>query len=113
MCKKSKRFDLFQNTHTPGAFYETYIPELAKPLLDRFEFVFTPRHASWLNVAEIDLSVLSRQCLSRRIGCMKIVEQEVYAWLAKRNAKGATINWQFTTENARIKLKSLYPTFDD
>jgi hypothetical protein len=101
------------NTHTPGSFYETYSPEKAKALWDRFEFLYTPKHGSWLNMAEIELSVLTRQCLSRRIDDIEEVRKEVKAWENARNNKNATVNWQFTTEDARIKLARLYPTLED
>ena len=101
------------NTHKPGSLYETYRPEEAKRLWDRFEFVYTPRHGSWLNMAEIELNVLLGQCLGRRIDNMEEVQREVRAWQEHRNNRDAKVNWQFTTEDARIKLKRLYPTFDD
>jgi transposase len=100
-------------THKPGALYETYKPEEAKQLWDRFEFVFTPKHGSWLNMAEIELNVLMKQCLNRRIDTIEKVEKEVMAWQTARDNKNAKINWRFTTEDARIKLSRLYPTFDD
>ena len=98
------------NTHTPGALYETFSPEKAKALWDRFEFVYTPKHGSWLNMAEIELNVLVSQCLGRRIDNIEEVKQEVSAWQEYRNNKKAKVNWQFTTEDARIKLSRLYPT---
>jgi len=98
------------NTHKPGSLYETFAPEKAKKLWDRFEFVYTPKHGSWLNMAEIELNVLSGQCLNRRIGDMATVSAEVEAWQHHRNTKNATIKWQFTTKDARIKLRRLYPT---
>lgn len=98
------------NTHKPGSLYETFAPEQAKKLWDRFEFVYTPKHGSWLNMAEIELNVLIGQCLNRRIGEMATVSAEVEAWQNHRNTKNATINWQFTTRAARIKLRRLYPT---
>lgn len=101
------------NTHTPGSLYETFQPEKAKELWDRFEFVYTPKHGSWLNIAEIELNVLTGQCLNRRIDDIGIVERESLAWQKYRNNKGAKVNWQFTTDDARIKLKRLYPTNGD
>jgi hypothetical protein len=98
------------NTHKPGSLYESFAPEQAKKLWDRFEFVYTPKHGSWLNMAEIELNVLIGQCLNRRIGEMATVSAEVEAWQNHRNTKNATINWQFTTRDARIKLRRLYPT---
>ena len=100
------------NTHKASSFYETFIPEAAKRLWDRFEFVYTPKHGSWLNMAEIELNVLNGQCLNRRIDDIEIVKTEVNAWVTRRNQKQATINWQFTTEDSRIKLKKLYPTLN-
>lgn len=98
------------NTHEPGALYETFPPEKAKALWDRFEFVYTPKHGSWLNMAEIELNVLIGQCLNRRIDDIDIVKKEVLAWQKFRNNKDATVNWQFTAKDARIKLSRLYPT---
>ncbi len=100
------------NTHNPGALYETFNPEKAKKLWDRFEFVYTPKHGSWLNMAEIELNVLNGQCLKRRIGDISLVKSEVEAWQNHRNNKDARISWQFTTEKARVKLKRLYPTYE-
>jgi hypothetical protein len=101
------------NTHSPGSLYETFPPEVAKSLWRRFEFVYTPKHGSWLNMAEIELRVLSGQCLDRRIDSIDIVQQEVEAWQQSRNNRTIRVNWQFTTEDARIKLSRLYPTFSD
>jgi len=100
------------NTHEPGSFYETFPPERAKQLWDRFEFVYTPKHGSWLNMAEIELNVLTGQCLDRRIDNIEVVRQEARAWQESRNNKNAKVKWQFTTKDARIKLSRLYPTFD-
>lgn len=101
------------NTHTPGALYEAFPAHQAKWLRDRFEFVYTPKHGSWLNMAEIELQVLAKQCLNRRIDTIEKVQTEVKAWEKVRNSQTRKINWQFTTEDARIKLKRLYPTFED
>jgi transposase len=98
------------NTHTPGSLYEAFPPQQAKQLWDRFEFVYTPKHGSWLNMAEIELNVLIRQCLKRRIPSIEEVSAQVDAWQEHRNTRNAVINWQFTTKDARIKLKRLYPT---
>lgn len=98
------------NTHKPASLYEAFPPHEAKRIWDRFEFIYTPKHGSWLNMAEIELHVLNRQCLNRRIGDMDTMKKEVVAWLKDRNNKNAKINWQFTNDNARIKLKKLYPT---
>lgn len=100
------------NTHGPGALYDTFPPEQAKALWDRFEFVYTPKHGSWLNVAEIELNVMIHQCLDRRIDSIDELQQEVAAWQAQRDKIRAKVNWQLTTENARVKLKRLYQTFD-
>jgi len=100
------------NTHVPGSLYETFQPDKAKAILDRFEFVYTPKHGSWLNMAEIELNVLTGQCLNRRIDNIEVVRKEVTAWAKFRNNKNAKVNWQFTTEDARIKLSRLYPTLE-
>jgi transposase len=100
------------NTHTPGSLYEAFAPEKAKALWGRFEFVFTPKHGSWLNMAEIELNVLIRQCLNRRIAQIDVMRSEVKAWETARNEMKAGVNWQFTAEDARIKLNRLYPTLD-
>ena len=98
------------NTHKPSSLYDTFSPEEAKRIWDRFEFIYTPKHGSWLNMAEIELHVLNRQCLNRRIGDLETMKREVRAWQKNRNGKEAKINWQFTNEKARIKLKKLYQT---
>ena len=100
------------NTHVPGSLYETFQPDKAKAILDKFEFVYTPKHGSWLNMAEIELNVLTGQCLNRRIDDIEVVREEVTAWAKFRNNKNAKVNWQFTTEDARIKLSRLYPTLE-
>ena len=101
------------NTHVPGSLYETFAPDKAKALWDRFEFVYTPKHGSWLNMAKIELNVLWQQCLNRRIDDINLVRSEVQAWQASRDNKNASVNWQFTTPDARIKLSRLYPTLDE
>jgi hypothetical protein len=101
------------NTHSPGSFYETFQPDKAKALWDRFEFVYTPKHGSWLNMAEIELNVLTGQCLNRRIDDIEVVSKEVRAWQEARNNKNAKVNWQFTAKDARIKLSRLYPTLNN
>jgi len=101
------------NTHTAGSLYETFPPEQAKQLSKRFEFVYTPKHGSWLNIAEIELNVLAKQCLKRRIAEIDVMRSEVEAWAKRRNEMEATVNWQFTTEDARIKLRRLYPTIQE
>lgn len=100
------------STHKPGSLYEVFPPEEAKHLCDRFDFVYTPKHGSWLNVAEIELNVLSRQCLNRRMDNMETMCHEVDAWQRRRDNLAAKVNWQFTTEDARIKLRRLYPTLE-
>jgi hypothetical protein len=101
------------DTHKAGALYETFPAEKAKAIWDRFEFVYTPRHGSWLNMAEIELNVLMGQCLCGRIPDIDKIKTEVKAWQEARNNKNAKINWQFTTQDARIKLRRLYPTFKE
>ena len=98
------------NTHKAGSLYEAFCPAEAKRVRARFEFVYTPKHGSWLNMAEIELSVLSRQCLNRRIASLAEVERAVSSWQTHRDNLDAKIDWQFTTEKARIKLRRLYPT---
>jgi hypothetical protein len=98
-------------THTLGAFYEVFAPQEAKRLIDRFEFVYTPKHGSWLNIAEIELQVLNRQCLDRNIASMEELQAEVDAWQWDRNNRNAVVNWQYTTQDARVKLKHLYPSY--
>jgi len=100
------------NTHVPGSLYETFQPKKAKAIWDRFEFVYTPKHGSWLNIAEIELNVLVSQCLNRRIDDIAVVREEVQAWQQFRNKNNAKVNWHFTTKDARIKLFRLYPTFE-
>ena len=97
------------NTHVPGAFYETFPPTIAHALLSRLEFHPTPKHGSWLNIAEIELSALTRQCLKRRISTIEALRAETSAWNRKRNQAQKGVDWQFTTEDARVRLKRLYP----
>jgi DDE superfamily endonuclease len=101
------------NTHQPAALYEVFAPAEAKRILERLEFHYTPKHGSWLNMAEIEFSVLSRQCLDRRIADSDRLAREVAAWEERRNDARATVNWRFTTDDARIKLKRLYPSIKD
>jgi hypothetical protein len=100
-------------THVPSAFYETFEPQEAKRIWDRFEFVYTPKHGSWLNMAEIELHVLNGQCLNRHLDTIDKIRQETEAWQSNRNNKNRKINWQFTTKQARIKLAKLYPSIYD
>lgn len=97
------------NTHTPAALYETFPPEEARRILRKLEFHYTPKHGSWLNIAEIEISVLSRQCLARRIGDIDTMKREVIAWQLPRNQQRREVDWQFNTDDARVKLKRLYP----
>lgn len=97
------------NTHDPASLYQTFEPAEAQRILDRLAIHYTPKHGSWLNMAEIEFSVLSRQCLDRRIDNPRTLAEEVAAWVAERNGDGASIDWRFTTDDARIKLKHLYP----
>jgi DDE superfamily endonuclease len=98
------------NTHTPASLYEAFEPAEARRLAERIEWHHTPKHGSWLNVAECELSVLARQCLDRRIPDRATLEREVAAWQERRNAQVVRIDWQLTTTDARVKLKKLYPT---
>ena len=98
------------NTHNGSSLYETFSPEEARRLLNRLEIHYTPKHGSWLNIAEIELRVLSGQCLNRRIPDRQALQNEVAAWQNQRNFKQAKVDWRFSTDNARIKLKRLYPT---
>ena len=98
------------NTHNGISLYETFPPEEARRLLDRLEIHYTPKHGSWLNMAEIELSVLSRQCTNRRIPDKQTLSHEIDAWQTQRNEIEAKVDWRFTNEDARIKLKRLYPT---
>jgi hypothetical protein len=98
------------NTHIAGSLYETFEPAEAKRILDKLEFHHTPKHGSWLNMAEIEFSVLSRQCLDQRIGDKETLVREMAAWQKERNEKWVKMDWRFTTADARIKLKRLYPS---
>jgi hypothetical protein len=97
------------STHTKAAFYETFPAEQARRLARRVEFVYTPVHGSWLNMVEVELSVLVRQCLSRRLADIETLRREVEAWERERNRLGASVDWRFATSDARNKLRSLYP----
>jgi len=112
---KAKKITLIMdnlNTHKAGSLYEVFPPTKAKSLWDRFEFEYTPKHGSWLNIAEIELNVLAKQCLNRRFDNISEVKSEAEAWQQDRNNKYKKVNWQFTTDDARIKLKRLYPTLE-
>jgi DDE superfamily endonuclease len=99
-------------SHEPGSLYEVFPPEEARTLWNRFEFVYTPKHGSWLNIAEIELSILHRQCLNRRIDNIEQVRKQIQQWTNSKNDNKCTINWQFTAKDARTKLKRLYPTIN-
>jgi len=99
------------NTHKPASLYEAFAPAEARRLVERFEWHYTPKHGSWLNMAESELAILSNQCLDRRIPSKRALVKETAAWKKYRNKHHAKANWQFTTHDARIKLKYLYPTF--
>ena len=101
------------NTHTPASLYKAFEPAEARRILNRLEFCYTPKHGSWLNMAEIELSILSRQCLNRRIPDIASLNEEVAAWCDERNGKETWIDWRFTAEDARIKLKRLYPSVNN
>jgi hypothetical protein len=98
------------NTHRPASLYEAFPPEQARRIAERIEWHYTPKHGSWLNMAEIELSALARQCLGRRIATKEELEREVAAWEAERNERGVEVKWRFTTADARIKLHRLYPS---
>jgi transposase len=101
------------NTHTPASLYEAFDPSEARRLAQKLEIHYTPKHGSWLNMAEIELSILSRQCLERRVPNFERLEAEVAAWQERRDEKGGKIEWRFSTDDARIKLKRLYPSLQE
>jgi transposase len=101
------------STHTAAAFYENTPAEQARRLARRIEFVYTPVHGSWLNMVEIEISVLVRQCLKRRLPDIERLEREAEAWCEERNRIGASVDWHFSTEEARIKLRSHYPSTEE
>jgi transposase len=101
------------NTHTPASLYEAFDPSEAKRLAEKLEIHYTPKHGSWLNMAEIELSVLSRQCLDRRVPDFETLQAEVACWQQRRDQAGGTIEWRFRTEDARLKLKRLYPSLQE
>lgn len=98
------------NTHKLGSLYEAFEPPEARRIAERLEIHYTPKHGSWLDMAEIEISVMSRQCLNRRMPDQETLQAEITAWQQQRNQQSVVVNWRFTTENARIKLKSLYPS---
>lgn len=97
------------NTHRPSSLYKSFTPEEARRILKKLEIHYTPKHGSWLDIAEIELNVMTRQCLSRRIPTIEKLKEELKLWKKERNSKTAKVNWQFRTTDARVKLKSLYP----
>jgi len=101
------------STHTAAAFYETFPAEVARDLTRRIEFVYTPVHGSWLNMVEVEISVLVRQCLKRRLADIETLDREARAWCTERNGLGASVDWRFRTEDARTKLRSLYPSTEE
>jgi transposase len=101
------------NTHTPASLYEAFDPVEARRIAEKLEIHYTPKHGSWLNMAEIELSVLSRQCLDRRVPDFEALQREARAWQERRDAAGVKIDWRFETEDARIKLKRLYPSLQE
>lgn len=113
MYPRAERITLIQDNlsaHKPSALYELFPPERARSILNKLVFVFTPKHGSWLNIAEIELSVLTRQGLKRRVASQEELRQHVTNWYQERNGKMSKVDWQFTTKDARIKLKRLYPS---
>lgn len=100
------------NFNRGASLYEFFEPEEARRILDKLEIHYTPKHGSWLNMAELELSHLSRQCLNRRLPDQKTLKEEVAAWCADRNEREVKVDWQFTAEDARIKLKKLYPILE-
>lgn len=115
MYENAKKITLVMDnlsTHNLGSFYKIFSPDKAKALWDRFEFIYMPKHGSWLNMTEIELNFLTGQCLRRRIDRIEKVEREVSAWQKHRDSKNARVNWQFTAQDARIKLARLYSTLE-
>ena len=100
------------NTHKPASLYKRYPADEARRIIKRLEIHYTPKHGSWLDIAEIELNVMTRQCLSRRIDTISNLRNELFEWEVERNTIAARVNWQFRTEDARIKLNSLYPTYN-
>jgi hypothetical protein len=113
---RAKRITLVMdnlNTHSGASLYKAFAPEEARSILDKLEIHYTPKHGSWLNMAEIELSILSRQCLDRRIPDQDVLKREIAAWQENRNATACPMEWRFTNEDARVKLKKLYPTIQE
>jgi hypothetical protein len=101
------------NTHSPASLYEAFDPKEARRLAEKLEIHYTPKHGSWLNMSEIELSILSRQCLDRRVPDFETLRTEAQAWQARRDEQGGKIEWRFSTDDARIKLKRLYPSLQE
>lgn len=101
------------NTHSTACLYETFVPDRARRIAERLEWHYTPKHGSWLNMAEIEFAALSKQCLGRRIGSMARLRKEVAAWEEERNERMVGVNWRFATPDARIRLRSLYPSIKE
>jgi len=115
-CRKAKKVRLVQdnlNTHDGASLYETFPPQEARRILDKIEFHYTPKHGSWLNMAETEINIMNRQCLNRRLDNQKLMAQEVVAWERERNARKARIHWTFNLAAARRKLRTLYPSIED
>jgi hypothetical protein len=113
---KAKTIRLVQdnlNTRDGASSYETFPPKEARRILDRIEFHYTPKHGSWLNMAETEIKIMNRQCLDRRLDCQKLMAKEVAAWERERKARKARIHWTFTLAAARRKLRKLYPSIED
>ena len=101
------------STHSGASLYKSFAPAQARALLDRLELVYTPKHGSWLNMAELEFSVLTRQCLGRRIADLEVLREQVSAWTEQRNRRSKAVQWRFTTADARVKLHHLYPVIKD
>ena len=113
---KAKKVRLVQdnlNTHDGASLYEAFLPQEARRILDRIEFHYTPKHGSWLNMAETEINIMNRQCLNRRLDSQKLMAREVAAWERERNLRKACIHWTFTLAAARRKLRKLYPSIED
>jgi transposase len=116
LCPDAKKLVLVTdnlNTHTPACLYEAFDPARARRIAGRLEWHYTPKHGSWLNMAEIEFAALSKQCLDRRIGSMARLRKEVAAWEDERNEREVGVKWRFTTADARVKLRSLYPSIQE
>ena len=115
-CPQAQRIRLVQdnlNTHDGASLYETFAPAEARRILDKIEFHYTPKHGSWLNMAETEINIMNSQCLNRRLDSQSLIAAEVAAWEKKRNLATARIHWTFTLAAARRKLRKLYPSIED